>query len=50
MAIKLIVTLDADMDREDAAAVANELENHDGVFEVTDMYGRFLDGEDGDED
>lgn len=34
MAWKLIVTLDDDMDREDAAMIALELEEHDGVAEV----------------
>lgn len=37
MAYKLIVTLDDDMDKEDAAAIADELQNHEGVAEVEGM-------------
>lgn len=43
--IKLIVELDADMDREDAAMVALDLGEIEGVAEVTDMNGLPLDGE-----
>lgn len=37
MAVRLIVTLDSDMDREDAANIALELEALDGVAEVEGM-------------
>lgn len=34
MAWKLIITLDDDMDRDDAQMIAAELEDHDGVAAV----------------
>lgn len=40
MAYKLILTLDEDMDAEDAKIIALELEDHDGVAEV-DGFGDF---------
>lgn len=48
MAYKLIVTLDDDMDREDAANIANELQNHDGVAEVEGFGFNVWDEEGGD--